>query len=101
MLLIYTHFSYDLWLFLKTLNLGKMFLGLCMASDSLSTHIILITHNRTSAIRHRANLKTDVTRKQSTWNFPKNDYFLPTDTHTQVYVSGGKKRLFLGNFDVL
>ena len=26
-----------------------------------------------------------------TQNFPKNYYFLPPDTHTYVYVSGGKK----------
>ena len=30
----------------------------------------------------RANLKTGVSRKQSTPNFPKNEYFLPPDTHT-------------------
>ena len=30
-----------------------------------------------------------VSRKQSTPNFPKNEHFLPLDTHT--YVSGGKK----------
>ena len=29
--------------------------------------------------------KTEVTRKQSTRNFPKNDYFLPPDTHTYAY----------------
>ena len=30
----------------------------------------------------RANLKTEVTRKQSTPNFPKNKHFLPPDTYT-------------------
>ena len=34
----------------------------------------------------KANLKTEVTRKQSTPNFPKNEYFLPPETHT--YESG-------------
>ena len=29
----------------------------------------------------RANLKTGVTRKQSTPNFPKNEHFLPPDKH--------------------
>ena len=29
-----------------------------------------------------ANLKTGVSRKQSASNFPKNEYFLPPDTHT-------------------
>ena len=39
----------------------------------------------------RANLKTGVLRKQSTPNFPENEYFLP---------SGGKKCLFFGKFGV-
>ena len=42
-----------------------------------------------------------VSRKQSTPKFPKNNYFLPPDTHTYVCVSGGKKCLFFGNFGVL
>ena len=49
----------------------------------------------------RANLKTEVTRTQSTPNFPKNERFLPPDTHTYVCVSGGKKRSFFGKFGVL
>ena len=44
----------------------------------------------------RANLKTGVSRKQSTSNFPKNEHFLPTDAQTYV-----KKYLFFGKFDVL
>ena len=48
-----------------------------------------------------ANLKTDVSRKQSKPKFPKNKHFLPPDTHTYVCVSGGKKCLFFGNFGVL
>ena len=32
----------------------------------------------------RANLKTNVSRKQSTPNFPKKEHFLPPDTHTHV-----------------
>ena len=32
----------------------------------------------------RKNLKTGVSRKQSTPNFPKNEPFLPADTHTYV-----------------
>ena len=35
------------------------------------------------------NLKTGVSRKQSTPRFPKNEHFLPPDTHTYVYISGG------------
>ena len=34
-------------------------------------------------------------------NFPKNEYFLPPDTHTYVCVSGGKKYSFFGKFGVL
>ena len=49
----------------------------------------------------RANLKTEVTRKQSTPNFPKNKHFLPPDTHTYVCVSPGKKCSFFGKFGVL
>ena len=47
------------------------------------------------------NLKTSVSRKQSTPNFPKIEHFLPPDTHTYVYVSGGKKCSFFGKFGVL
>ena len=32
--------------------------------------------------------------------FPKNKHFLPPDMHTYVCVSGGKKCLLFGNFDV-
>ena len=38
-------------------------------------------------------------RKQSTQNFPKNEHFLPPDTH--VCVSRGKKCSFFGKFAVL
>ena len=48
-----------------------------------------------------ANLKTGVSRKQSTPNFPKNEHFLPLDTHTYVCVSGGKKCSFFGKFGAL
>ena len=47
------------------------------------------------------NLKTGVSRKQSTPNFPKNEHFLRPDTHTYVCVSGGKKCSFSGKLDVL
>ena len=42
-----------------------------------------------------------VSRKQSTQNFPKNKHFLPTDAHTYVCASGGKKCSFFGKFGVL
>ena len=45
-----------------------------------------------------ANLKTGVSRKQSTPSFPKNKYFLPPDMHTYVCLSRGKKYSFFGKF---
>ena len=42
-----------------------------------------------SVIGKRANLKTGVSRKQSMPNFPINEHFLPSDTHTYVFVSAG------------
>ena len=39
----------------------------------------------------------DVTRKQSTPNFPKNEHFLSPNTQTYVCVSGGKHVRFLEN----
>ena len=45
----------------------------------------------------RANLKTGVSRKQSMPYFPKNEHFLPPDTHTL----GGKKCSFFGKFGML
>ena len=47
------------------------------------------------------NLKTGVSRKQSTLNFPKNEHFLPPDVYTYVWVSGGKNFSFFGKFGVL
>ena len=42
-----------------------------------------------------------VSRKQSTPNFPKNEHFLPPDTHMYVCVSGVNKCLFFGKLGVL
>ena len=36
-----------------------------------------------------ANLKTGISRKQSTPKFPKNKHFLHPDTHTCACLSGG------------
>ena len=41
------------------------------------------------------------TRKQSTANIPKNEHFLPPDTHTYVCVLVGKKCSLFGKFGVL
>ena len=38
--------------------------------------------DNSSVIRQKSNLKTEVSRKQNTPNFPKNKHFLPPDTHT-------------------
>ena len=43
------------------------------------------------SIPKSSNVKTGVTRKQSTPNFPKNEHFLPSVTHTYVCLSIGKK----------
>ena len=42
-----------------------------------------------------------VSRKQSTPYIPKNEHFLPHDTHMYVSISGGKKYSFFGKFSVL
>ena len=53
--------------------------------------------NKSSVKGKRANLKTGVSRKQSTPNFPKNEHFLPPDTH----ISRAKKYSFFAKFDKL
>ena len=49
------------------------------------------------------NLKTEVTRKQSTPNFPENAHFLPPDTHTYVVIMKASDLLnpFLANTAIL
>ena len=60
--------------------------------ESTSIDVVVICKwCNSSVISKRTNLKTGVSRKQSTPNFPKNKHFLPTYTHTYVCVSGGKK----------
>ena len=56
---------------------------------------------KSSVIRQKGESQNGVSRKQSTSNFPKNEHFLPPDTHTYVCVSGGKKCSFFGKFDML
>ena len=65
---------------------AKMFL-LNFYFKSLEMHELKVRVEISVACRQwgkRANLKTGVTRKQSTPNFPKNEHFLPLDTHTQI-----------------
>ena len=45
-----------------------------------------------------ANIKTGVSRQQNTPSFPKNEHFLPPDTHTHVCISDSKKYLLFGKF---
>ena len=47
------------------------------------------------------NLKTVVSKKQSTPNFPKNKHFLAPAKYTYVCVSWGKKCSFFGKIGVL
>ena len=54
-----------------------------------------------SIIRQKYESLNGVTRKQSTPHFPKNEHFLPSNTHKCVCVLGGKKCWFFGKFDVL
>ena len=60
-------------------------------SDSSLSLAKLFSKKRvvSSVIGKRANLKTGVSRKRSMPNFPINEHFLPSDTHTYVFVSGG------------
>ena len=41
-----------------------------------------------------------VLQENKAHHFPKNEHFLPSDTHTYICVSGGKKSSFLGKFGV-
>ena len=43
----------------------------------------------------------EVSKKQSTPNFPKKEHFLPPNAHAYVCVPGGKKCSFFGKCDVL
>ena len=64
--------------------------------SSENLHLILETKfgDNPLVVGNKAILKTDVTKKQSTPNFLKINYFLTPDTHTYVS-AGGKKYLFL------
>ena len=51
------------------------------------------TYN-SSVIGKMANLKTGVSRKQSTPNFPKNEHFLPLGTQTLFPIPSENVRFF-------
>ena len=54
-----------------------------------------------SVIRQKEESQNGCFKKQSTPNFPKNEHFLPSDTHTCVCVSRGKKCSFFVESGVL
>ena len=68
--------------------------------DRFPADKVSLRKHKSPVIRQRAILKTGVSRKQSTPNFSKNKHFLHYDTHTYVYVSGGKNFSFFGKFGV-
>ena len=46
-------------------------------------------NGKSSLIRQKAEFQNRCLRKRGMPNFPKNELFLPPDTHTYVSVSGG------------
>ena len=44
----------------------------------------VLTHRSSSVIRRKGESQSGVPRKQNMPNFPKNEHFLPPDTHTYV-----------------
>ena len=67
-----------------------------LSSSKKTDKNLVVVGNKTKG----ANLKTEVTRKQSTPSFPKNEHLSP-DTHTYVCVLEGKKCSFFGKLGVL
>ena len=54
-----------------------------------------------SLISQKGESQSSVSRKQRKPHFPKNEHFLPPDTHTYMCVSRGKKCSFFGKFGML
>ena len=54
-----------------------------------------------SVIRQKGECQKGCFKKTKHANFPKNNYFLPPDTHTNVCVSGGKKCSLFGKISAL
>ena len=75
---------------------GKSSGGISKKTQFHFFHLIIVG-NKTK----RANLKTGVSRKQSTSNFPKSEHFLPPDRHTYVLFVFLPKCSFFRKFDVL
>ena len=61
----------------------------------------MLENEKSSEIRQKDESQNGGDKKQSTTNFPKNERFLPSDTHTYLCVSGGKKYLFFVKFGEL
>ena len=72
-----------------------------MMNDEKKFRDILSVIRQTGKCQNGGDKKTKHVKqsKQSIFFFPKNEHFLPLNT--SMYVSGGKKCLFLGKFDVL
>ena len=98
----YCHFKNFIFLlrnFLKKCNISVQYTSVFFLRLSYLAPVSL--RYNSSVMRQRANLKTGVSRKQSTQNFPKNEHFLLPNTDTYVCVSVFKKCLFFGKFGVL
>ena len=82
---------------LRLVNHTMCFLNLpCLICDNLQCQILKFVRNKA-----KGESQNGVSRKQSTPDFPKNEYFLPPGTHMYVCVSGSKKCSFFGKFGVL
>ena len=68
--------------------------------DRFPADKVSLLKHKSPVIRQKAILKTGASRRQSTPNFPRNEYFLTHDRHTYVCVSGGKNFSFFGKFGV-
>ena len=94
------------WTFTSTIEIHEIILKFSVevfikAPVNGGTNITWNSSNK-SSVGKRTNLKTNVSRKQSIPNFPKNeDFLLPPDTHMYACVSEGKKCSFFGKFGVL
>ena len=60
-----------------------------------------ITANKSSVIRQKGESQKGCFKKTKHAKFSENEHFFPSDKHTYVYVSGGKKCSFFIKFGVL
>ena len=84
---------------------------LCIAQVAFANIFYIVFHkqqdfnrskfHKSSGIRQKVESQNECFKKAKHAKISENKYFLPSDTHTYVCVSGGKKCLFFGNFSVL